>query len=75
MALTNEEIDKRISMLQDGLDSVSEVSFEGETTKYRSVAEIKKAIAYLTRLKESNGTTSTKKSRYRAVHHSIDRGF
>lgn len=71
MALTVEEIESRILQLQDGIDSVSEVSFEGETTKYRSIAEIKKGIAYYTKLKES----FVKRSRFRAFHQSIDRGL
>lgn len=72
MALTVEEIDDRIRQLQDGIDSVSEVSFEGETTKYRSIAEIKKGIAYYVKLKES---ILSKRSRYRSFHQRIDRGF
>jgi len=72
MALTVAEIDDRIRQLQDGIDSVSEVQFEGEATKYRSISEIRKAIAYFSKLKV---TLTKTRSRYRAVHHRVNRGL
>lgn len=73
MPLTVAEIDERIEALQEGLDSVSEVSFEGETTKYRSVGEIKRAIAYYSKLKQ--GLEDTPKGRYRSFNFKLDRGL
>lgn len=72
MPLTVEDIEEQIEQLESSLDGVSEVSFEGETTKYRSVAEIQKAIAFLTRKKKS---LTTPRSKYMTLHKTIDRGL
>lgn len=71
MALTLEQIDERIEQLQEGLGSESEVSFEGESTKYRSISEIKKAIGYYTKLK--NSLADKPRSRYRSMNFRVDR--
>jgi len=76
MALTIPEIDERIAQLQDGIDSVSEVQFEGESTKYRSIKEIERGIIYYTKLKQNvTATTTRKTNRFRPVHVSICRGL
>lgn len=72
MSLTEPEIDERIKILQGSMDGVSEVSFDGETTKYRSIEEIKRAISYYKGLKKK---FTTQRGKYRAFHKSINRGF
>ena len=75
MAFTEAEIDERIHQLQDGIDSVSEVQFEGESTKYRSIKEIERGILYYTKLKQQLAQPTKKRNRFRPVHMTIDRGL
>ncbi len=72
MALTEQQIDERIQILEESIDGVSEVSFEGESTKYRSVAEIEKALSLLQRKKRQ---LTKKHGRCRSFHMSVDRGL
>jgi len=75
MAFTETELDDRISQLQEGIDSVSEVQFEGEATKYRTIKEIKEGIKYFGGLKKLLLEPKKKRNRFRPVVMSIDRGL
>lgn len=72
MALTEQEIEERIKILEESMDGVSEVSFDGETTKYRSIAEIEKALSRLYRMKKQ---LTKPHGRYRSYVRTVSRGL
>jgi len=75
MPFTEAELDERIRQLQDGIDSVSEVQFEGEMTKYRGVKEIERGILYFQKMKSNLMAPAKKRKRFSPIHMTIDRGL
>lgn len=74
MALTEIEYDARIAELEEALGNPeAEVSFDGETTKYRTYAEIMRGIRYFKQQKQYY--YGTKQTKNKAYHVTITRGL